>query len=433
MTLPAPRPDRGGSPRPTLGRRATRLVSGLLLLAIGLGGGVTAGLVMPRAVGADPSPPPDVTRTLPEGYEVYQEALDIIRDFYVDPSAATDEALLEGSIRGMVDALGDTGHTVYLTREEVTAESDALDGTVIGIGVTVDERADGPLIISVLDGSPADQAGLRAGDRIVAVDGVRTDRASTEDLVRRVRGEAGSPVELRIRSRDGTTRDVSIVRERIEVPPVSWAFVPGTRIAVIRLVQFSSGAGREVADAARDALAGEASAIVLDLRGNPGGLLNEAIAVASTFLEDGVVYRSLDRAGDEERVRVRGDAVVPDLPMAVLVDYGSASSSEIVAAALQDAGRATIVGETTYGTGTVLNIFPLSDGSAIRLGVQQWRTPDGESVFQDGLVPDVEIGLPEDGVALDPSEIGDLTRLGLRESGDTQLRRAVRLLQARRA
>jgi len=384
-------------------------------------------------VGADPSPPPDVTRTLPEGYEVYQEALDIIRDFYVDPSAATDEALLEGSIRGMVDALGDTGHTVYLTREEVTAESDALDGTVIGIGVTVDERADGPLIISVLDGSPADQAGLRAGDRIVAVDGVRTDRASTEDLVRRVRGEAGSPVELRIRSRDGTTRDVSIVRERIEVPPVSWAFVPGTRIAVIRLVQFSSGAGREVADAARDALAGEASAIVLDLRGNPGGLLNEAIAVASTFLEDGVVYRSLDRAGDEERVRVRGDAVVPDLPMAVLVDYGSASSSEIVAAALQDAGRATIVGETTYGTGTVLNIFPLSDGSAIRLGVQQWRTPDGESVFQDGLVPDVEIGLPEDGVALDPSEIGDLTRLGLRESGDTQLRRAVRLLQARRA
>jgi len=433
MTLPAPRPDRGGSPSPTPGRRATRLVTGLLLLTIGLGGGIAAGLGMPRAVAADPSPPPDVSLALPEGYEVYQEALDVIREFYVDPSAATDEALLEGSIRGMVDALGDTGHTVYLTRDELAAENDALDGTVIGIGVTVDARAEGPLIISVLDGSPADKAGLRAGDRIVAVDGVRTDRASSDELVRRVRGEAGSPVDLRIRSRDGTTRDVSIVRARIEVAAVSWAFVLGTRIAVIRLVHFSSGAGREVADAARDALAAEASAIVLDLRGNPGGLLNEAIAVASTFLADGVVYRSVNRAGDEERIRVRGDAVVPDLPMAVLVDYGSASSSEIVAAALQDAGRATIVGDTTYGTGTVLNIFPLSDGSAIRLGVQQWRTPDGESVFQDGLVPDVEIGLPVDGVALEPSDIEDLTRLGLRESGDTQLRRAVRLLQARRA
>jgi len=430
MTLPAPSPDRGGRHAPG-NRRATRMAAGLLLLVIGLGGGLTAGLVMPHAVGADPSPPPGVTSTLPEGYGVYEEALDVIREFYVDPSAASDEALLEGSIRGMVDALGDTGHTVYLTRDELQAENDALDGTVIGIGVTVDERADGPLIISVLDGSPADTAGLRAGDRILAVDGVRTDRASTEDLVRRVRGAAGTRVELRIRSRDGTTRDVGIVRERIEVPTVTWAFVPGTRTALIRLVQFSSGAGREVADAARDALAAEASAIVLDLRGNPGGLLHEAIAVTSTFLEDGVVYRSIDRAGDEDRVPVRGDAVVPDLPMAVLVDYGSASSSEIVAAALQDAGRATVVGETTYGTGTVLNIFPLSDGSAIRLGVQQWRTPDGESVFQNGLVPDVEIGLPVDGVALEPSEVEDLTRVGLRDSGDTQLRRAVRLLQPR--
>jgi carboxyl-terminal processing protease len=226
---------------------------------------------------------------------------------------------------------------------------------------------------------------------------------------------------------------VSIVRERISVPPVDWAFVPGTRIALIRLVQFSSGAGREVADAAREALGEDATGIVLDLRGNPGGLLHEAIAVASTFLEDGVVYRSLDADGREERVEARGDAVVPDLPVTVLIDYGSASSSEIVAAALQQNGRARLVGQSTYGTGTVLNIFPLSDGSAIRLGVQRWLTPEGESVFESGVRPDVAVALPADGVALEPSSLEDLTRRGFVTGPDTQLRRAVRLLQAGRA
>lgn len=435
MTFPDPRSDRGDRSIPHRRPMGGRLLAGLLLLALGASGGLGLGLSMPMAVGADasPVPSPGVLGELPEGFDTWQEALDVIREFYVDPSAATDQALVEGAIRGMVDALGDTGHTVYLTRDDLATENDALDGTVTGIGVTVDARAGGPAIISVIDGSPADKAGLQAGDTIVAVDGVRTDRSTTDELVRRVRGEAGTPVDLRIRARDGTTRDVTILRERISVPAVDWAFVPGTRIAVLRLVQFSDGAGEALMDAARDALEAEASAVVLDLRGNPGGLLDEAIRVASTFLEDGVVYRSVDRDGDQERVRTRGEAVIPDLPMVVLVDYGSASSSEIVAAALRESGRATVVGETTYGTGTVLNLFPLSDGSAIRLGVQQWLTPGGDSVFEAGLEPDVTVALPVDGIALVPGDLRDLTRRGFAASGDTQLRRAVRLLSAGRA
>jgi len=433
MTQSTSRPERGDrSHRPTLGR-ATRLATGLLLLTIGMGGGLGVGLFMPHAAGADPSPAVGPLGQLPAGFDVYQEALDVIRAHYVDPSATTDKNLVEGSIRGMVDALGDTGHTTYLTADELAAESDALDGTVSGIGVSVDARGDGTVIISVVDGSPADQAGLRAGDAIVAVDGVRVERSSVEELVRRVRGEPGTAVELTIKGRDGTTRDVSIIRATIDVPPVDWAFVPGTKVAVIRLVQFSSGAARKVADAAREALAAEASAVVLDLRGNPGGLLDQAVATASVFLQDGVVYRSESRGGEQQSIRTHGDAVIPDLPMVVLVDYGSASSAEIVTAALQDAGRATVVGQTTYGTGTVLNVFDLSDGSAIRLGVEHWLTPDGKGVFDTGIAPDVSVALPADGVALEPAELRDLTKRDFATSRDTQLRRAVRLLTDGRA
>ena len=196
---------------------------------------------------------------------------------------------------------------------------------------------------------------------------------------------------------------------------------------------WSAPAAFAVVAAARDALEAEAAAVVLDLRGNPGGLLDEAIRVTSAFLEDGVVYRSVDRDGKQERIRTRGDAIIPDLPMVVLVDYGSASSAEIVAAALGESGRATVLGEPTYGTGTVLNVFPLSDGSAIRLGVQKWLTPDGASVFATGLEPEITVELPVDGIALEPADLRDLTRREFAGSGDAQLRRAVRLLAPARA
>ncbi len=409
--------------------RARRLAAGLLLLCLGAGGGVAATLAMPAAMGAAPSPAPTVD-DLPAGFEIWEEAYAIVRDHYVDPEAASDGALVQGAIRGMVDALGDTGHTLYLTKEEVTAEQDALDGTIVGIGVSVDGRSGSHTIISVIDGSPADRAGLRTGEAIVAVDGARVDRATTDELIRRVRGEPGTALDLRIRGRDGRVRDVTLVRDHITLPAVSWALAPGTRVAVIRLVQFSSGAGRDVERAARGALAAGAQAVVLDLRGNPGGLLDEAVRVAGTFLEDGVVYRWRDRQGRGDTQEVRGDATIPDLPMVVLVDYGSASSAEIVAAALRDNDRARVVGETTYGTGTVLNVFPLSDGSAIRLGVQHWRTPDDQDVFQTGVEPDIRVALPVDGVTVEPSELEDMTAGEFARAGDRQLRRAIRMLTA---
>jgi carboxyl-terminal processing protease len=285
-------------------------------------------------------------------------------------------------------------------------------------------------VISVIDGSPADRAGVLVGDIIVAVDGVSTERSPADEIVRLVRGEAGTSVQLRLR-RDGVPDvEVSMVRERIDLEPVSWAFVPGTRIADIRLLQFSENAGRDLRRAVRAAIADGARALVLDLRGNPGGLVDEAIRVASTFLRSGVVYQERDRDGDVTPVRVRQRAIAPNLPLAVLVDSGSASSSEIVAGALQDNDRATIVGERTFGTGTVLNLFPLSDGSAIRLGVLNWLTPDGEGVFDTGIEPDEVVALPSGATILDPDELDDLDAAEFASSSDAQLRRAVRLLRS---
>ena len=241
-----------------------------------------------------------------------------------------------------------------------------------------------------------------------------------------VRGEEGTTVTLGIRRRDGSTSEIPIVRAEIEVLPVTWAFVPGTRVADIRLVQFSDGAADAVREALNEAIDQEATGVVLDMRGNPGGFVHEAVAIASMFLADGVVYQEQDRSGERRPVETTGTPIAPDLPLTVLVDYGSASSAEIVAAALQDNDRAQVIGQRTFGTGTVLNTFPLSDGSAIRLGVIEWLTPDGAGIFDTGITPDVEVALPADGAPTEPSELEDQTRREFRQGGDTQLRRAAR-------
>jgi carboxyl-terminal processing protease len=261
------------------------------------------------------------------------------------------------------------------------------------------------------------------------VDGQPTERQTVDEVIKRVRGDAGTSVTLGITHRDGSTTEVPIVRAEIVIPPVSWAFVPGTKIADIRLAQFSQGAADGVRSALTEALAGGAEGAVLDLRGNPGGLVDQAVGIASMFLPEGAtVYGQQDRSGSKTEIPATGSPLAPDLPLVVLTDFGSASSSEIVAAALQDNERAQVVGLRTFGTGTVLNMFPLSDGSAIMLGVIEWLTPKGAGIFDVGITPDVEVELPTNGTPTDPSDLEDLTRKEFRQGHDTQLQRAVKLL-----
>jgi carboxyl-terminal processing protease len=360
-----------------------------------------------------------------------EEALEIITERYVDEEALTSENLTAGAIRGIVEALGDDGHTEYLTPAEHAAARDALEGRVTGIGVVLDQRSDAPSVISVIDGSPADRAGLRSGDVIGSVDGAETTRLPLDDLAALVRGVAGSVVELGI-DRPGLPDrlQLRIVREDVEVAPADWAIVPGTNVAVVRIVQFSQAAGDRARDAIIDALAEGIGGLIVDLRGNPGGYVHEALAVVAAFVDGGVAYQEVGRDGIPRDVAIpTGRTLAGELPVIVLVDYATASSAEILAAALRDNGRALLVGEQTYGTGTVLNTFDLSDGSALKLGVLDWLTPGGEPVFRVGLAPDHEVEQEPGSAQLRPDELRAMTAADVSSADDLTLRRAVALLE----
>lgn len=389
-----------------------------------------AGLLLPLAgpagaSGATPSASPALDMALVE------EALGILEERYVDEEALTPQNLTAGAIRGMVEALGDEGHTEYLTAEQYAAEEDSLAGRVLGIGVVLDQRSQAPVVISVIDGSPADHAGLRAGDVIAAVDDVETERLGLDDLAELVRGQPGTRVRLSLERPGASDRiDVSVTRESVEIEPAAWSRVPGSDVAVVRVVQFSQGAGERARDAVGAAVSDGVTGIVLDLRGNPGGYVEEAVAVAAAFLDDGVAYQEAGRDGKAYEVRVpEGRVLDATLPLVVLVDYGTASAAEILAAALRDNHRAVIVGEQTYGTGTVLNTFELSDGSAVKVGVRSWLTPEGIPVFRTGVAPDHEVAATPGGPVLHPADMADMTPEDFAASGDRPLLRAVALLE----
>jgi carboxyl-terminal processing protease len=204
--------------------------------------------------------------------------------------------------------------------------------------------------------------------------------------------------------------------------------VPGSKTALIRLEQFSAGAADDVVKALDDARAAGADRVVLDLRGNPGGYVNEAVGVASQFLKSGIVYIERNAANERTEHPVTEGGIATDLPLTVIVDGDTASSSEIVSGALQDAGRAKVVGETTFGTGTVLGEFALSDGSALRVGTVEWLTPSGRRIWHEGIAPDVPVAMPDGVTPLTPDDVGRLARAGVDSMKDAQLKKALEIV-----
>lgn len=438
------RPVETGAGRPHPAERSrlgrARPIILVVALAATFGAGFGVGQIelrpaAPPAVTAtgDPTPTtPAVTddpTTDADDLALIEEAWNAIREHYVEADELDERKLAYAAIDGLAEAVGDTGHTTFMSPEERAARSGALSGSYVGIGAQVDTNDEGlPVILGVFRESPADAAGLRSGDVIVAVDGEPTAGQDIDAVVERVRGEAGTAVVLTVRTGDAPERDVRIVRADVNVEPVSWSLVAGTTTAVLRLEQFSSGAAQKLRAALAEAGTAGADRLVLDLRGNPGGYVSEAVGVASEFLASGPVYIERDADGNEKATSVAGDGSATDLPLVVLVDGSSASAAEIVAGALQDAGRARVVGETTFGTGTVLGEFGLSDGSALRIGTLEWLTPKGRIIWHEGIVPDVAVERPVGVDAIVPDDLRAMSADRVDAIADPQLLRALELV-----
>lgn len=415
--------------RPRARRLARRLAAGGLAIVVaaglfGAGAAVdrTGILGGPAAVGV----PADAG-----DFGLIREAWDDLHSKYVGASDLDWQTLAWSAIEGLTEAVDDPGHTGFLTPEERENRHDALSGTFVGVGIQIDPRPDGVTVVGVFRGSPAEAAGLRRGDRIVAVDGTSVTGDDSDQVVELVRGAPGTSVTLTLARADQPDPVVvTVERAEIQVPAVSWAHVPGTSIAMLRLEQFSSGSAEQLKTALEEILATEPTGVVLDLRGNPGGYVNEAVAVASQFLADGVVYRSRDAAGTVTTTEVTPGGIATQVPLVVLVDEGSASSAEIVTGALQDAGRTEVVGRRTFGTGTVVNEVALADGSALRIGVIEWLTPAGRSIWRTGLAPDHSVTLAAGTVPLVPDDLSTMGPHALARSADLQLLKALELLGA---
>ena len=365
-----------------------------------------------------------------ENFDVYVEALREIRQNYVGRDSLTDEQLLYGSIRGMVDSLGDYNHSTFMTAEEYADLANELSGSVAGIGVLIGDDNGAFVVDRVIRDSPADKAGIKAGDRITAVDGTSVSGLDFGSLGEKIRGDVGTRVTVTVIHAGSTDPvDLTMTRAEVSMPLVDWGMIPGTTIADIALYEFSAGAADQVEQAIDEAEALGASGIVLDLRGNPGGYAGEATSVLGLFLTGGVAYIEEDADGNRDEIMVSTRRPTTSLPLVVLVDEYTASAAEVVAGCLQDAGRAPIVGMNTVGTGTILLPFTLSDGSVLLLGVVDWLTPNGNRIFGVGIAPDMEVAMAQGVFPLDPFYFDAMTKSQFENASDAQLQKAIEVLQ----
>jgi carboxyl-terminal processing protease len=327
-----------------------------------------------------------------QGLDTIRQAWDIIYSDYFDPDRLDPAALSRGAIEGMLEALDDP-YTSYLEAEYYELGMTSLEGEFDGIGAYVATTEDEEIvIIAPIAGSPAEAAGIRAGDIILAIDGEPVDGMSLAKAIISIRGPQGTEVTLSV-LHEGETEpvEISIVRSRIEVPSVE--FEMRDDIAYIAITQFSDRTDDELTPVFADMDAAGAAGIVLDLRGNPGGLLDTVVAVASRFIDEGVVVAVEYNEGQAVTLEVFPGVETTDLPMVVLVDGASASGSEVLSGALQDHDRALIAGTVTFGKGSVNILRRLNDGSGIYITTARWLTPNGRLIEGQGIWPDETLEL----------------------------------------
>jgi carboxyl-terminal processing protease len=383
--------------------KSTWLGLGSLLAAIVLAGtgftlGLTVGKKMPQNIvvrgvtGIN-----DASSTADFG--TFWQAWKLIDDNYLKAKDVSSEDKVRGATAGLVASLGDP-YSEYFDPESARSFKQDVQGSFSGIGAEIGIRSEQLVVISPLKGTPAEQAGLMANDKILLINGSSTKGLSIEKAVSLIRGPEGSTVKLTI-LRDGwtKTKDFSIVRKKVEAPTLDFKMLPGA-IAYVQLYQFNANAERLFANAARQAAANNAQGMILDLRGNPGGYLDVAVNLAGSFVVKGsVVVKEEGRNGEIlETLRADGDESLVHTPVVILIDKGSASASEILAGALQDIRGTKLIGETSFGKGTVQQFMDLRDGSTVKLTIAHWVLPSGRILDHDGLKPTHEVILKEEDV-----------------------------------
>ena len=321
------------------------------------------------------------------------------------------QALINGSVRGMVEAAGDD-YTVFLDSSEAEQMNSNLEGSIGGgIGAQVGTRDDAIVLVKILADTPAERAGLKMGDKVLTINGETTEGATTEQAVERIRGEIGTTVKLGI-ERDNQQMDITVTREEILIDSVSSEI--RDNIGYITITRFDQETGSLARAAATSFKEAGVKGVIVDLRGNPGGYLSAAQDVSGIWLNNKLVV--IEKQGDTviDQLKSRRNAILEGVPTVVLVDGNSASASEIVAGALSDHKAATLVGETTYGKGTVQRLITLTNGALLKVTVARWYTPNGLNLSKVGIKPDKVVELTEDDI---------------RDSNDRQMKAAEELLQ----
>lgn len=409
-------------------QRPRRLVSALLVAAaivLAFGAGLSLGMDT-RSARAQ-------AQEQPAEFGVFWEVWNHVVNDFVDREKVDFEKMTYGAIRGMLATLDDENHTSFFTPEEAVQQAEALDGSFEGIGAYVALEEGVFRIIAPIHGSPAEAAGILAGDIVLAVNGESIAGQEEWETISKIRGPAGTTVTITV-LHPGSEEPVEITIQRgvVEQESVIWTPLPGTSLAYLQLTQFGEGSDRDMRAALEEIAAHQPAfdGLLLDLRNNPGGYLEVAINIASEFLQEGeVILYERDAQAELTSHLARGNGRAQSIPMVVLVNPGTASAGEILAGALQQNGRAIVVGEATLGTGTVLRPYNLSDGSMLRLGTTNWLTPNQELLKDVGVTPNAVVRLDPETPMLDSYALAEMTAADMANITDTQFKSALLLLR----
>jgi len=400
----------------------------VILIVISLGIGFIGGIWFERTQGLSPLDRivrelvnRDLFKPAAVDFSLFWNVWNTLHDRYAENEDLSTQKLLYGAISGMIKSVGDP-YTVFFEPKITKQFQESISGTFSGVGMEIGIRDDTLTVIAPLKDTPAFRAGLKSGDKILKIDETSTDDLSVEEAVRLIRGKRGSKVALEIFTPETKkSRSVEIVRDKITIPAVEWEMI-SNNTAYLTIHTFNRNVDSEFEEMAKEILKSSAELLILDLRNNPGGLLESAVNIAGWFLDDNNVV-TIEQFGDKSKneFHAHGNGALKPLKMVVLINNGSASASEILAGALHDNRGIILIGEKTFGKGSVQQLEKFSDGSSLKVTVAKWLTPSGISISDTGIEPNIEVKIPKEDAENDKLEFG-------KPGKDPQLDKAIQIV-----